>query len=250
MKALIVANWKMHPKTFKEAKALLAATKHMTALTKGVSVVIVPPSLFLRELSLGHRAGRITFGAQHAHFEGEGSHTGEISMAQVKDAKATYVIIGHAERRAMGETNEDVQKKVAAALFSQLTPIVCIGEGTRGTGAEHFNEVREQLRVGLRDVPEKRLSKIIIAYEPVWAIGGAVAMQPRDMHEMSIFIRKTLIEKFGASAHNITILYGGSVDAHNASDMLRNGDVAGLLVGRASAEITSMTELLRAVHEA
>jgi len=250
MKALIVANWKMNPPTFREAKALFEETKRMTGLTKGISVVVAPPAIFLRGLTGGQRKGRVAFGVQNAHFETAGSHTGEISMAQARNAKATYVIVGHAERRAMGELNGDTQKKVAAALTAQMTPILCIGEKTREANADHFNVVREQLRTALLDISENKLSKIIIAYEPVWAIGASAAIKPRDMHEMSIFIRKTIVEKFGEVGHSIRILYGGSIDATNAGDMLRNGEVKGLLVGRASANIKTMTELLRAVNEA
>ena len=150
----------------------------------------------------------------------------------------------------MGETNDEVRKKVDAALVAGLTPIMCIGEKERGQGAEHFTAVREQLRVGLSEDAGKKLSKIIIAYEPVWAIGATKAMEPRQMHEMSIFIRKTLVERFGEAGHSIKILYGGSVDAKNASDMMRNGDVVGLLVGRASVDIQAFSELLRACVEA
>ena len=250
MKSLIVANWKMNPKTFKEAKKLFDETKRLTGLLKGVSVVVCPPAVFLRDLAVGNRAGRVSFGAQNVHFEAQGSYTGEISALQVKDAKAMYAIIGHAERRAMGETNDDVRKKVDAVLVAGLTPIMCIGEKERGQGAEHFTAVREQIRTGISEDAGKRLSKIIIAYEPIWAIGATKAMEPRQMHEMSIFIRKTLVERFGEAGHSIKILYGGSVDGENAADMMRDGDVVGLLVGRASVDIQSFTELLRSCAEA
>ena len=249
MKSLIVANWKMNPRTMREAKKLLEETKHITSLLKGVTVVVCPPVVFLRELAAGNR-GRVSFGAQNVHFESQGSYTGEISIPQIKDAKATHIIIGHAERRAMGETNDDVRKKVDTALDAGLTPIVCVGENSRDQSAGHFNFVREQLRAGISEDAGKKLSKIIIAYEPIWAIGATKAMEPRQMHEMSIFIRKTLVERFGEAGHSIKILYGGSVDGENAADMMRNGDVVGLLVGRASVDIQALTELLRACAEA
>lgn len=233
----------------KEAKELVSVTKDALQWAKGVSVVIAPPNIFLRELAASVRKGRITFAAQNAHYEEGGAFTGEISLPQVKDAKTAYVIVGHAERRALGETNEDTRKKVAAALTIGLTPILCIGEAARTASGEHFVFVKDQLRVGLSDVPQGKLSKILIAYEPVWAIGASSAMNPHDMHEMSIFIKKTLVEKFGESGHNMRVLYGGAVDATNAVDMLRNGDVAGFLVGRASADITKCKELIRAVGE-
>ena len=248
MKSLIVANWKMNPTTFREAKKLFEETKHMMGLLKNVSVVVAPPAIFLRELAAGSRKGRISFAAQNVHYEPRGSFTGEISIPEVKDAKAEYVIIGHAERRAMGETDDDVRRKVSATLDAGLTPILCVGERTRTANAEHFNFVREQLRAGLANV-DKRIAKVIVAYEPIWAIGATAAMRPHDMHEMSIFIRKSVVEKFGEAGHSIKILYGGSVDGKNAGTMLTHGDVKGLLVGRASVDIQAFTELLRACSD-
>jgi triosephosphate isomerase len=250
MKALVVGNWKMNPATYKEARALFDETRRMVGLLRGVSVIVAPPAIFLRDLTMGLRKGRVAFAVQNAHYESSGAHTGEISLPQAKDSKATYVIIGHAERRAAGESNDDTRLKVGAALAAGMTPILCVGEKTREQGAEYFAFVREQLRTGLPEDAAKKIAKVIIAYEPVWAIGAPKPMQPRDMHEMGIFIRKTLVEKFGDQGHKTTILYGGAVDASNAGTMLREGDVKGFLVGRASSQVQSMTELLRAVAEA
>lgn len=249
MKSLIVANWKMNPATVKEAKKLFEATKKAAANLKGVSVVVVPPSVFLRDIA-GMPHGKVGIGAQNAHFETAGSFTGEISVPQVRDAKATHLIIGHAERRAMGESDEDVRKKVAIALDAGLTPILCIGEHARSGDGEHFAFVKEQLRIALQNISPTKLSKIVFAYEPVWAIGAKEAMQPREMHEMSIFIRKTLFERFGEPGMNAVILYGGSIDATNTATMLREGDVKGLLVGRASIDADAFTELLKAAAKA
>lgn len=246
MKSLIVANWKMNPASLKEAKKLLVATKKAAAAAKGVSVIVCPPAIFARDLGASSR-GKVLFGVQNIHFENRGSFTGEISPLQAKDAKAEYAILGHAERRAMGETNDDVRKKVDAALSSGLMPILCIGEHERGAGAEHFEFVREQIRSCISEEAGKKLSKIIIAYEPVWAIGAAHPMRPGQMHEMSIFIRKTLVERFGTPGHNATILYGGAIDASNARDMLQNGDVSGLLVGRASVDAVVFPALIKVV---
>ncbi|MEK7509533.1 MAG: triose-phosphate isomerase [Patescibacteria group bacterium] len=251
MKALIVANWKMNPSSLKEAKKLFEATKKAATVAKGVSVIVAPPSIFLRDISAPTRGGKVGLAAQNVHYEAGGAFTGEISVPQVRDAKAAYVIVGHAERRATGETNDDTRRKVAAVLAVKMKPILCIGEKTRGsTSAEHLLFVREQLLVGLADVPLAKLSKLIIAYEPVWAIGAPKPMQPRDMHEMSIYIKKVLVEKFGETGMNATILYGGAVDATNAAHMLREGDVKGFLVGRASVDAQGFTELLRAAAAA
>lgn len=250
MKSLIVANWKMNPATEKEATKLFDATKKAAGSAKGVSVVVAPPSIFLHAIA-GRTAGsKISLAAQHIYYEKAGSFTGEISIPQIKDAKATYALVGHAERRSFGETNEEVGKKVAALLEAKVTPILCVGEKTRTPAGEHFVFVREQLRAGLHAVSPAQIGKIIIAYEPVWAIGAAHPMQPRDMHEMSIFIRKAIVEKYGDLGMNIEILYGGAVDAASAPMMLREGDVKGLLVGRASVDAKLFTELLSAAARA
>jgi len=250
MKSLIVANWKMNPPTLKDAKALLSATKKALQGAGNVSVVVAPPAVFVRTLAEGARKGKISFGVQNAHFDAGGAHTGEISMDQAREAKASYVIVGHAERRAMGETNVEIGKKVAAALKAGVTPIFCIGERERDPGGSHFLFVRDQIVEGLAETPPNKIAKIIVAYEPVWAIGATETMLPRDMHEMSIFIRKSVVERYGDGGYDIKILYGGSVDATSAPHMLRNGDVIGLLVGRASAEIGAVTELIAAVAAA
>lgn len=250
MKVLLVANWKMNPSTFKEAKSLLDATRKAGDKAKNVSIVLAPPSIYLRQLRLLYKGKRIAFCAQNARGENGGALTGEISMAQARDAKASYVLVGHAERRAMGETNDDTRKKVAAALALNMTPVLCIGETERTQSGAHFAKVAEQLVKGLADVQKGMLKKVLIAYEPVWAIGASSAMSPRDMHEMAIFIRKTVVGIHGEAGMQMRILYGGSIDDTNAADMCANGDVEGLLVGRASADPRKMTNLVSALQNA
>jgi len=247
MKTLLVANWKMNPSTVKEAKKLLETTIKAASSSKNVSIVIAPPALYLLSLSRSYRGKLVSFGVQNAHFEATGSFTGEISMAQARDAGAEYAIIGHAERRALGESNEDTSKKVAAALAEGLVPILCVGEKARSREGEHLGFIKDQLRAGFTNVPSSKVGRIIIAYEPVWAIGAEEAMNPREMHEMAIFIRKTLVDLCGEKAMAIKILYGGSIDENNAVTMLRDGDVAGLLVGRASADREKLAGLVRAI---
>ena len=238
----------MNPATAAEAKRLFEYTKKAADISKNLSIVVAPPAIFLRELRAGYRGKKLSFGIQNAHYESKGSFTGETSMPQAKDAGAAYVIVGHAERRAMGETNEDTRKKVAAALSLSLLPILCVGETARTVhDGEHYEFVKEQLKAGFADVPVAKLSRVAIAYEPVWAIGAAEAMNPRDMHEMAIFIRKMLVELYGEKGMTVKILYGGSIEAANAADMLNNGDVAGLLVGRASAHADTLLALIRAI---
>jgi triosephosphate isomerase (TIM) len=252
MKALIVANWKMNPSTYKEAKSLFDATKKAAEKAKHVQIIVAPPTIFLRQLAVGYR-GRIALSIQNGFHEASGAHTGETSFVQAKDSRAAYALIGHAERRYSpngGESNAQVREKVAAAFKFGLVPIVCIGEQERSPSGEHFAFVKEQIRIGLADVPAPMIKKILIAYEPVWAIGAPKPMQPNDMHEMAIFIRKTTVEMFGAAGMEIQILYGGSVDETSAPAMLRDGDVRGLLVGRASSEVEHMSKLLAAIERA
>lgn len=243
MKALVVANWKMNPATFREAKTLFEATKKAIEKSKGVSLVIAPPAIFLRELARLSHSRRILFALQNVHDQAGGAFTGEISMAEGKDAKISYCLIGHAERRAMGETNDDCRRKVAAALANKVTPILCIGETTRNNSGEHFQLIKDQLTIALMDVPPQKVGQVVIAYEPVWAIGALQAMPPRDMHEMTIFIRKSIVETHGKDGMNMKILYGGSVDDTNALAMLCEGEVAGFLVGRASLESAKFSAL-------
>lgn len=246
-KTLVVANWKMNPATFGQAKRLFEAEKKAAEKTKGVSVVIAPPAVFLRELSGAYRGSKIAFAAQHAHFEAGGAYTGEISMSQAKDARASYVLVGHAERRMSGETNDDTRKKVAAALTAKLSPILCVGESTRTEGGEQYDVVREQLRAGLADVSPAKLKHVIVAYEPLWTVGKATTMAPHEMHQMAVFLRKCVVDTHGSGGRGLSILYGGSVDDTNASAMLTEGDVRGFLVGRASLDAAAFSRLLFAI---
>lgn len=250
MKSMIVANWKMNPPTFREARALLEATKKAADMGKNVSIIVAPPAIYLRELRASYRGKKLSFAAQNAHFEKSGAFTGEISLMQLKDAGISAVIIGHAERRAMGETNDDTRKKVAAALSAGIAPVLCVGEVKRGSEGEHWSFIKEELRAGFADVPAGKIPRVVVAYEPVWAIGAATPMTPRDMHEVAIFIRKAIVELYGDKGMSVKILYGGSIDEGSAPAMLQQGDVDGLLAGRASAEGAKMLALVRAMQNA
>lgn len=248
MKSIIVGNWKMKPATFKEAKKLFEATKKAAEKCPAISLIIAPPALYLRELASNYRGKRISFAVQNAHAEASGAFTGEISLPQARDAGASYALVGHSERRAMGETNDDTRKKVAAALRERMTPILCFGERLRAQGGEHFGNVAEQLRAGLADVPAAKISKVILAYEPVWAIGGETTMSPRDMHTMTIFIRKTVVGIYGDVGHKIRILYGASVGEKNAAAMAHEAHVHGFIVGHVSTDAERFTALLKVIQ--
>lgn len=251
MKTMLVANWKMNPVTLSDAYALFDATRKSAEKNKNLSVVVAPPTLFINALRTRYKGKKVQFGAQHARGEEGGSHTGDISLRQVKGIGCQYVIIGHAERRALGETDDEVRAKVSAALMLGLIPIVCIGEKTRGSHGEHFDVVRAQLKSVFMDVPTPKVNKVIVAYEPVWAIGAPAPMQPRDMHEMSIFIRKVITECYETELKVPrvipTVLYGGAVDSTNVHEMQTLGEVAGFLVGRASTTPDSIRVLIQAL---
>ena len=251
MKALIIANWKMNPATYKEAKSLAETTKAVSAKAKDVTVVIAPPSLYLRELSKS-KTTKISWAVQHARTNDTGANTGDISIAQSKDSGATYVIMGHAERRDMGETDQSVKTKLVRALELNMTPIVCIGEPTRAADevGAHFEYVRGQIRTIFSGISVPALKKILIVYEPRWTIGGTVSMTPHDMHEMSVFIRKVLVESHGESGLQVQVLYGGSINETNAVSMLQNGDVKGLLIGHASVDAQQFSTLIRSIQTA
>jgi triosephosphate isomerase len=248
MRALVIANWKMHPGSFRQARALFEASKKAADAAPEVELLIAPPSLYLHELASSYRGKRLQFAAQNGYPDDGKSHTGEISLEQLRDAGASAVLIGHAERREMGESNADVRAKMAAALKAKMRPVMCVGERVRDSSGEHFAFVAEELRAALADVSSSALSKLAIAYEPVWAIGSDTAMSPALMHEMAIFIRKTVVELHGEAGHRVRILYGGAIDAENASAMLEHGDVTGLLVGRASTDGASLRSLLTTIR--
>src|SRR3990167_1382541 len=255
MKSMVIANWKMNPPTMREAKRLFDATRKAAESAKSMTLVVAPPAIFLRDLRARYKGKRVAFAIQQASAEGSGAYTGDISLLQAKDAGAQYVIVGHSEQRAKGETNEAAGKVVVAALVSGLTPILCVGERERSQNGEHFNVVKEQLRAAVADVEPSKVTKVLVAYEPVWAIGGEKTMSPRDMHEMTIFIRKTLVgmSSGGGSTSggkgyeagmNVKILYGGATTESNALPMLQESGAQGFIVGHVSIDAFRFAALI------
>ena len=246
-KVLVVANWKMNPGTVERAQDIISENKKVVKNLKNTQLVICPPFVFLSDLGKKNDS-KIILGAQDMFWEIEGSFTGEISPGML--SHESYVILGHSERRELGETDEMVAKKVLSAVKTNLKPILCIGEKTRDIHGEYLHFLRSQIINSLGKLPKKYLSKIIIAYEPVWAIGKseAEAMVPRDIHETSIFIKKVLAEIYDHKvAVLVPILYGGSVSHNNARDIISLGQVQGLLVGRESLNSKRFGDLLKEV---
>jgi len=238
---LVVANWKLHPQTLKEAQTLVASYE----LPRGLSLVVAPPVLFLQPLRKANK-GRIAFGGQNVFFEKEGPYTGEISAAMLKDAGASYVLVGHAERRALGETDEIVARKVGAVARAGLTAVLCVGERERDEHGFYLNHLKGQLEKGLAEITPLLLKNIVVAYEPIWAIGApsAVAITPRDLEVTTLYLRKILHSIYKDKGLAVPVLYGGSVTAENASSFVDTGEVNGLLVGRESLKAKSFNALL------
>jgi triosephosphate isomerase len=246
---LIVANWKMNPRTLKEAKKIFSDFKKEKVNYTNKTVVFCPPIIFLRDLKAMYTGSKIFWGVQDVHFESEGQFTSDISIPMIKEAGARFVIIGHSEVRQKGDTDDSISKKVFAALKEDLHVLLCVGEKVHDAQATYLNVVAEQLKSALRYVTPALAKKLNIVYEPIWAIGkGSSAMNTHDIHFMNLFIKKELMSKFGkvAGAH-IPILYGGSVDSYNARAIVEEGMVDGLLVGRASLNPGEFTKSINAV---
>ena len=249
-KMIIVGNWKLNPLSLKEAVTIF------TGIKKGVKgadtkVVICPPFVYLNELKNFFTKDKIALGSQDVSSEIKGAFTGEISAEMLKTIGATYTIVGHSERRAMGESDEIVAKKATTALKAGLKVIICIGERERDERGAYLGLLKEQITGSLKGVPKKFAENIIVAYEPVWAIGkGKEAMTAHDLHQMTIFIRKNLIDVYNApTASAISIIYGGSVDVENALTLVKDGEVDGLLVGRESLNPENFVRIVKVVSK-
>jgi len=250
-KKLIIGNWKMNPGTHTEASFLFKGISKKAGKFKNVNIVVCPPFVFLDKLSQGYTGDSIKFGGQDLYHETKGAHTGEVSASQLYSVGADYVIIGHSERRAMGETNEAVQNKIKTALLHKLTPVVCIGESERDNHGRYLTFLREQITTALKGIKIGDVQKIAIAYEPIWAIGktGRDAITPKKLHETTLFIRRVLVETYTKKiGMNMKILYGGSVKPNNAKELLREGNVIGFLIGGASLDAESFTSILNTAN--
>lgn len=249
-KYLVVGNWKNNPDTQTEANKNFKVIKSKKVNTKKIKPVICPSMLHLVELSKNYKGKVWSLGAQNFHIDDEKSHTGETSLAQIKDAGVEYVIVGHAERRMLGESNELIAAKIQNAIDNKIIPILCIGEEERDAGGKYLNFLNEQLYKSLAKISSKDFKKVIIAYEPLWAIGSNKSVDPEEVHVINILIKKTLTSIYSRKeAFAAQILYGGSVDVENCSEILLGGDVDGLLIGRASANPHSFIDILKKVEK-
>jgi triosephosphate isomerase len=247
-KKLIAGNWKMN-KTAADAATLAQDIVAAAGRNTDVDIVVCPPFTALETVGKIVDGSSLKLGAQNMHPEAGGAYTGEVSAPMLRALFATHVILGHSERRSyFGETDAFINKKVLAALKNQLRPILCVGEtlAEREAGST-LKVVQTQLEAGLDGVAKDQASSVVIAYEPVWAIGTGKVATTAQAQEVHAFIRQLLVKLFGeAAAQKVRILYGGSMKPANAPDLLAQPDIDGGLIGGASLESRSFLELITA----
>ena len=242
----IAANWKMH-KTVLETVAFIKEFRKLADAVHDVEIVVAPPFTALRPAAEAAHASVIGIAGQTLHWERQGAFTGEVSAGMLKEAGAEYVIIGHSERRQLfGETDETVNRKLASAVAAQLTPIVCIGETLEQRDASQTLDVLDrQIKQGLDGLTADQIGGLVIAYEPVWAIGTGRNATPAQAGEAHAHIRRRLAEWFGAdAADRCRVIYGGSVKPDNIRELIAEPDVDGALVGGASLDVKSFAEIV------
>lgn len=252
MKLIIAANWKMH-KTAAATAAFCQALRRDEALFEGVEVLVCPPFTSLPAAAAGLEGSAIKIGAQNMHWAEQGAYTGEIAASMLLEYGASFVIIGHSERRhLMGETDQQVNLKLKAALASGLQPILCLGEteNERKQG-QTTAVIKKQLTAALEGLAAKDLVNLTVAYEPVWAIGTGQAASTDDAEDAAALVYRLATEQFGAeSAKRLRVQYGGSVKAENIGSYMALPSVSGALVGGASLEAESFSALIQAARKA
>ncbi len=249
-KKIVAGNWKMNT-NLQEGVGLAQEINKLSADTcESTRIVIAPPYVHLTEVAKVINSDRICLAAQNCAAEEKGAYTGEVAPGMLKSAGVKAVILGHSERRAyFGENNQLLNKKVKLALDNELIPIFCCGEQLEEREADkQFEVVEQQIEEALFDLPVEKFGTIVIAYEPVWAIGTGKTATPEQAQEMHAFIRKTVASKYGEEvADNTTILYGGSCKPANAEDLFANKDVDGGLIGGASLKAQDFIAIINAM---
>ena len=249
-KTVIAGNWKMN-KTPSQTKEFMAQLKTIMPKGRWCDVALCVPAVCIPAAVRAMRETRVGIGAENCNANPSGAYTGEIAADMLVDAGCKYVIIGHSERRSMGETDADVNAKVLAALNAGLIPIMCCGETLEqrdaGITTEH---ITMQIKLGLQGVPEEKIRKVIIAYEPIWAIGTGRTATPEQAEEVCENIR-TVVRKLYSSknARAISILYGGSMNEKNAYDLLAQPDIDGGLIGGASLVPEKFVQIIEAANQ-
>jgi triosephosphate isomerase len=245
---LVAGNWKMHT-TVREAHDLAAGLRGRLADLDGTDVVVCPPFTVLAEVGRTLAGSPIELGAQDLHWEAQGAFTGEISAPMLWDLGCTYVIVGHSERRRLlGEDDEAARRKVAAAVANELIPILCVGESSEEREDGRTERiVQTQARIGTLDVPPDQAGQLVIAYEPVWAIGTGRPATGAEAGRVAGLLRGWLREWFGEAADAVRILYGGSVTPETIQEFTAQADIDGALVGGASLDADTFTGIVLTV---
>jgi triosephosphate isomerase len=243
-KLLIAANWKMTPPTISEArknafsfKAIAKKYQKAPKAKASLQVLVCPPYPFAIDIREIFKNSPASVGAQDVSQHDGGSKTGEVASTMLQSIGVSHVVVGHSERRAAGDTDDSIALKLGQVIRTKMQAILCVGEDARDENGEYLEVVKAQLKAGLSRLSNADFSRVIIAYEPVWAVGRPdnEALSGHDLHQMVIYIRKMLRDLYNDSIATATkILYGGSVTPENAEDIIWNGEVDGLLIGRAS----------------
>ncbi len=246
----VIANWKMN-KTISEALQFVdECRKRFKEISiDGVDVVVSPPFTAIKVVSDAIGGNNIGIAAQNLYWEEKGAYTGEVSASMLADSGCKYVIIGHSERRHyFGETDEGINKKIMRAIHSNLSPVFCVGETLQQREDEEtFRVIREQVEKGLDGLSEEAVSTMLIAYEPVWAIGTGKNATPQQAEDVHKLIRKLIGQLYSwSTAEQVVIQYGGSVKADNAPDLLSQPNIDGALVGGACLKADSFTAIIKA----
>jgi triosephosphate isomerase len=244
---VIAGNWKMN-KTVGEAVDLVRQLKTLIEKVDGVEVIVAPPFTALHAVREESKGSLIRLAAQNLYWEEKGAFTGEVSASMIREVGCEFVIIGHSERRQLfGETDESVNRRIRAALGQGLKPIFCIGETLKEReGEKTFSVIETQVKGGLKDLGEKEVLTIAVAYEPVWAIGTGKTATPQQAQEVHRFIRETLEKRYSKDvAEKIRIQYGGSVTPENIKGLMDQQDIDGALVGGASLKADSFARIVR-----
>jgi len=245
----IAGNWKMH-KTVAESLEFVGELRRLVSQVRDCDIAVLPPYVALYPVAQKLADSNISLGAQELFFEDKGAFTGAVAGPMLKQAGCTYVLVGHSERRQIfGETLASSHKRMRAAWRAGLTPILCVGETLAEREANKTNEVvAAQLDAALESASAKELATLVVAYEPVWAIGTGKVATPAQAQEAHHTIRERLRTRDAAVASTIRILYGGSVKADNALELMRQSDIDGALVGGASLEAESFAAIVRAAR--
>lgn len=245
-KPFIAGNWKMN-KTLSEAETLVTELKEELAGITEVEIAVCPPAVNLTRVYDLIKESNIKLGAQNMYWEEKGAFTGELSGAMLKEAGVSYVIIGHSERREyFAETDEGVNRKVRAAFNYGLTPIVCVGETLKEREEGKTNDkVRGQVKAALAGLNAGQVAELVIAYEPIWAIGTGRSATAGDANQVIGYIRDLVREDFGVAADKMRIQYGGSVKPDNIEELMAEEEIDGALVGGASLKANSFAEIVR-----